>query len=365
MDTDFSTMNISKLIEYIKIQKSNLGDSILIPAHHYQSIEIVQLSDFVGDSYKLAVECRNIEREYIVFCGVRFMAEVASILSNKHQKVLLPNEDSGCPMAEMITAFNAGKVYNKISEICEREVIPVVYINSYVDMKNFCGNKGGAVCTSSNAHKIIQYYFNQNKAVFFSTDYNLGINTARKLKVPPNQIVRIKRDLSFQTCGNIKNAKLFIWDGFCYVHKIFSVNDIIYLREKYPEIKIIVHPECDDAVVDASDISGSTQEIYKAVQKAPKGSAWGVGTEIHFVKRIAQEFSNKTIIPLKESPCIDMEKISLRHLAGSLQSIFEYKEGKGDLKFEVSVPDKYKQGSQKALQMMINIVEGKLSEKYI
>ncbi len=346
------------IIEKIKELKKTLGDSVVIPAHHYQKIEIVRLSDFVGDSYKLAVDCSNTESEFIVFCGVRFMAEGAQLLAKKYQKIIMPDLDAGCPLADMIDSQIAEKLYRKISKSCKREIIPIVYINSYSNMKSFCGQKDGSVCTSSNAGKIIEYYLSQDKAVFFSPDYNLGINTARQLKIPSDKIVKIENDLTIEPGKDLKDIRLFIWDGFCYVHKVFTTDDISKLRERYPGINIIVHPECDEEVVNSSDISGSTQKIYQTIKDSPQGSIWGVGTELNFVSRIAEDFKDKKIIPLRNSPCKDMEKINLTNLVQSLSSILDYKTGKGKLKFEVKVHEDFQLPARKALKKMIEISKG-------
>ncbi len=346
------------LFKEIKAIKKSLGNKVIIPAHHYQKIEIVRLSDFVGDSYKLAVDCSNTESEFIVFCGVKFMAEGAFLLAKKYQKIIMPDLNAGCPMADMIDSGIAKKLYKKLNKSCKREIIPVVYMNSYADMKSFCGEKDGCVCTSSNAGKIIEYYLAQDKAVFFSPDYNLGINTARQLRIPTEEIVKINRDLTIEPERDIENVRLFIWDGFCYVHKVFTRDDISKLRERYPGIKIIVHPECDEEVVNSSDISGSTQKIYQTIKDSPQGSIWGVGTELNFVLRIADDFKDKKIIPLRNSPCKDMEKINLINLAQSLSSILDYRSGKGKLKFEVKVYEQFCLPAQKALKKMIEISQG-------
>lgn len=349
---------MNDIIETIRKLKKTLGDKIVIPAHHYQKIEIVRLSDFVGDSYKLAVDCSNTESEFIIFCGVRFMAEGAFLLAKKYQKIIMPDLNAGCPMADMIDLEIAKKLYRKLNKSCKREIIPVVYMNSYADMKSFCGEKDGCVCTSSNAGKIIEYYLAQDKAVFFSPDYNLGINTARQLKISSEEIVKINRDLTIEPERDIENVKLFIWDGFCHVHKVFTIDDISKLRERYPGINIIVHPECDEEVVNSSDISGSTQKIYQTIKDSPQGSIWGVGTELNFVLRIADDFKDKKIIPLRNSPCRNMEKINLINLAQSLSSILDYKTGKGKLKFEVNVHEQFRLHAQKALKKMIEISKG-------
>ncbi len=345
-----------KLIEEIKSIRNKLKKSVVIPAHHYEFPDVVALSDFVGDSYKLAVECSRLDSDFIVFCGVSFMAEGASLLCKEHQKVLIPEMSAGCPMAKMIDIDDAQKVYEKIRNEFNKKVVPVVYVNSYADVKSFCGEKEGATCTSSNAAKIIKYFLEKDKTVFFFPDFNLGKNTAFQLGIKDEEIIKVNRDLSFDRCSNPGRAKIFIWDGFCYVHKKFKVTDIEKLRNMYKNISIIVHPECDEAVVRASDLSGSTQKIYESIKDSPSGSVWGVGTDLNFVKRIASEFKDKTVIPLCESSCADMEKISLEKLRDSLLSITSRKDD--ELKYEISVASKYRKNAKKALKKMIEIVEG-------
>jgi len=345
------------LISKIKEKKDLLKDKLTILAHHYQNIEIVKLADVIGDSYKLAVEGSRSNAEFILFCGVKFMAEGAGILAKKTQKIVMPDMEAGCPMAEMITAEKAKEVYNKIRENCNKEVVPVVYVNSYEDMKSFCGERGGSACTSSNAKKILEYYFNQGKSVFFSPDYNLGINTAKSLELKKEEIIKIKRNLSFE--GNIKNGRLFIWDGFCIVHKMFTPSHIVNLREKYKDIKIIVHPECDEEVVTMSDMAGSTEKIWHAVRDGKPDSIWGIGTEFNFVRRLAEECKDKKVIPLTESSCSNMEKISLSDLNMSLDSIFDYIKGSGELRFEIKATEDFKEYAKKSLEKMIKISERK------
>lgn len=349
-------MEKGSLIKEIIRLKDNLKDILIIPTHHYQSYDIVKLGDFVGDSYKLAVESSKSDKEFIVFCGVKFMAEGAKILSKPFQKVLIPDIMAGCPMASMIDYKIAEKVFNTLQKGCKKGISPVVYMNSYADMKSFCGSRGGAVCTSSNAEKIIKYYLSNNKAIFFFPDYNLGINTAKIVGIKSENIVKVKRDLTIE--GDIENGLLFLWDGFCIVHKNFTTIDILQLRKEYKDIKIIVHPECDKEVVDFADYSGSTEKIYRTIKEAPSNSIWGVGTETVFVNRLQEEFPDKKILPLRESKCINMEKITLEKLYNSLLSIVSYKEGNGSLKYEIPEIKEYKEDAKLALNKMIEIVEG-------
>ena len=350
-------MNKEKLIEHIKSLKKKIGNKVIIPAHHYQDIEIIKFGDFIGDSYKLAVESGKTNSDFILFCGVLFMAEGASILAKSNQKVLIPEPRAGCPLADMADLPSIKKAYNLISKESKKEIAPVVYMNSYAELKSFCGEKKGAVCTSSNARKILEYYFKKDMAILFFPDYYLGKNTANSMNIDEKHIVKIKKNLTLETIGKINEAKIFLWDGFCPVHQKFTSGDVKFLREKHPNIKIIAHPECQEEVVNESDLSGSTEKIYRLVKKSSSGSVWGIGTETTFVNRLAKEHPDKIILPLRESVCKNMVKIKLSHLASSLESIVEYLEAHGRLRYEITVDDKYKTNAKKALKKMIEIVE--------
>lgn len=343
--------------EVMEIREA-LGRSVIIPAHHYEMDEIVKMADFLGDSYKLAVDCSVTDAEYILFCGVMFMAEGAVLLAKPHQKVLIPDITAGCPMAEMITAVEAEKFYTTISHLCDREIIPIVYMNSYADMKAFCGARKGTVCTSSNAAKIVKSFLDQGKSIFFAPDYNLGINTANQLQLDREEVVTVRRDLSIEG-GDPKRAKIFVWDGFCHVHKVFTVEDIDLLRQQYREreVNIIVHPECHESVVKAADYSGSTSMIWNTVKGGRAGSVWAVGTELRFVERMADQFKDKTILPLRKSICHNMSKITLEKLGHSLKSIQSHASGNGELLNQITVAQEYREDAKKALQLMIDIVE--------
>jgi quinolinate synthase len=352
---DFEKMNDQELIDYIQKIKSKYTQKIAIPAHHYENSDLVNLADVVGDSYKLAVDCAKLSAEFVVFCGVRFMAEGSAVLAQAGQKVIHPETTAGCPMADMITEETARQAYNKISKLANRQIAPVVYMNSYVDMKAFCGEHGGTVCTSSNAKKIVKHYLDLGYSVFFSPDHNLGINTARELGITDAEIVRVKRDLTLQ--GDPTTAKIFLWDGFCHVHVRFTTEDVQAMRKKYPGIKIIVHPECTEDVVKISDISGSTQKIFNQVTNSAPEVKWAIGTEINFVERLAANNPEKTIVPLKESRCYNMAKITLRNLAKSMAEIDLYYRKNVQPSNQVVVDKRYRQNGRKALEKMIEIVE--------
>jgi quinolinate synthase len=348
-------MDSKKIIDQILTLKQELGNRIVIPAHHYQIPEIVAVADFVGDSYKLAVDCSNSTAEVIIFCGVYFMAEAADILSDDNQIVIMPTTAARCPMADQIGIEQAQKAYHKIAQKTKKKIAPVVYMNSNAEVKSFSGSLGGSVCTSSNAAAVVRHYLKQDQAVFFSPDFNLGINTARQLNLAEEEIIKITQDFEIQ--GNPTKGKIFIWDGFCYVHKRFILNDIRELRQQNPGVRIIVHPECDEEIVQSADDAGSTARIYNEIKKSPASSVWGVGTEYHFVKRIAEEFADKTVLPLRKSVCGNMAKNTLSNLLESLLSVRSYYLRKTRLNGIVSVAEATKSNAAIALKKMIEIVE--------
>lgn len=347
-----------KIREKIKKLKIKLGSRVLIPAHHYQSPEVVALADFVGDSYKLAVDCSRGKSEFILFCGVKFMAEGAEILADPDQKILLPDPSAGCPLADHINEKQMEDVINDITSRIKEKITPVVYMNSTSKVKDICGRFDGSVCTSSNAKRIVEYYFERGNSVFFAPDYNLGINTAHELSLAENAIIKVKKDGSFISENLADSPKIFIWDGNCYVHKRFLMSDLEGFRKKYKTGKIIVHPECDEEIMIAADISGSTAKIYNEIKDSPTDSIWGVGTELNFIERIAQEFPDKIIVPLRKSICGTMAKINLESLYETLNNIDQFIEGKANLKNQIIIDKNKKVNARRSLEKMIEITSG-------
>jgi quinolinate synthase len=350
-------MNQFEVLEKISNLKKRLGKRVFIPAHHYQNIDIIRISDFIGDSYQLALESSRTKADYIVLCGVRFMAESTALLAGDRQKILIPDMKAGCPMADMIDPVRAETVFKRITEFSRRKVVPVVYMNSYADMKSFTGEFGGSACTSSNARKILEYYLEQDCNIVFFPDFHLGRNMAFQLQLDPDEVAMIRSSQALESGGDLSSARLFLWEGYCPVHQAFTARDILELREKYPGIKVIVHPECDENVAKLADHIGSTDQIYKTIKASPDGSFWAVGTESSFIKRLEAEFTGKTVIHLRVASCVNMEKITLEKIADSLQSIIDYENSGEELKYEVLVGDDFKENARKSIEKMIEITE--------
>lgn len=359
----------SAIIREILELKKELGQQIIMPAHHYQKPEVVSVSDFVGDSYKLSKEGAAASARFIVFCGVRFMAESAAILAAPGQTVLIPDPVAGCPMADMIDAAQAETILDKLDALTGLAVAPLTYMNSYADMKALTGRRGGAICTSSNAARLLKYYLDAGKPVFFGPDFNLGINVANDLGIDRKRIFRVRKDGTLECMESVTNSVktpnpsqglMFIWDGFCHVHKTFKVDQIHAARSRNPGVQVIVHPESDEAVVQAADSVGSTEGIYKAVAAAAPGSRWVVGTEASFVHRLAAEYPDRSIVPLRESYCFNMARITLDNVLASLRSIKAHLADSGKALYHIiSVDPAIKADAALALNRMIDIVEGR------
>lgn len=336
------------ILNEIKALKKELGDKIVIPVHHYQAKEIVDVADFVGDSYMLAVNCSKTEAQFVVFCGVLFMAQCADILGLPGQKVTIPAPNADCPMANMADLNSVEQVFASLPD--NENIAPIVYMNSYADLKSFCGKHGGSVCTSSNAEKIMKYYLDQGKKVLFFPDRNLGINTAMKLGFTEKDTINSKNT------ANYNNEKIILWDGFCPIHLNFTVSDVTQMRQKYPDAKVIVHPESTKEVVKNADDSGSTEYILKKIEAAADGSSWIVGTESTFVNRLAIQFPSKNIYPLKESRCANMAKTTPELLLKALRNVKQHIENGTPLENVVTVEQQYKEFAAQSLKQMINIV---------
>ncbi len=287
-----------------------LRESILILCHHYQSQDLFQFADLTGDSLKLAREAAAIaDREFLIFCGVHFMAESADILASKHQTVLLPHLHAGCPMADMATVGAVEQAYKELLSVGimakETDMVPVTYVNSSAAIKAFVGKREGSVCTSSNGEKVLAWALDKGSKVFFFPDEHLGRNSAAALAVPEEQVLLWRRGelLGGNSVEQLKQAKILLWDGYCEVHMRFLPDHIRQWKLCEPDIKIIVHPECSRDVVSMADQYGSTEAIIAAVKNSPAGSKWAVGTEVNLVQRLQAQHPDKEIHLLAPSSC--------------------------------------------------------------
>ncbi|WP_440065271.1 quinolinate synthase NadA [Streptosporangium sp. OZ121] len=316
------------LVERARRAKAALGDRVFVLGHHYQRDEVIQFADVTGDSFKLAKEAAaRPDAEYIVFCGVHFMAESADILTSSSQKVVLPDLAAGCSMADMATFDQVEECWEALDDAGIAGVtVPVTYMNSSADIKAFCGRNGGAVCTSSNARRALEWAFSRGEKVLFLPDQHLGRNTAvleMGLSLDDCVVYNPHRPNGGLTAEQLENAKVILWKGHCSVHGRFSAECVDDVRARIPGVNVLVHPECRHEVVTKADHVGSTEYIIKKIEEAPAGSSWAVGTELNLVKRLGAMFPDKNVTFLDRTVCYcsTMNRIDLPHLVWALESL--------------------------------------------
>ena len=346
-----------ELDQRINAARQKLGSSVTILGHHYQREEIIKYADFQGDSFLLSKQAaERPEADYIVFCGVHFMAETAGILCAPHQKVILPNLTAGCSMADMAPMDDVEDGWEDLQEVLGDHggILPVTYMNSIAGIKALCGRNGGAVCTSSNAGAVLEWAFQSAERVLFLPDQHLGRNTGIKLGIDPEQMVvwnPFKR-LGGNTVEQLRSSKMVLWQGHCAVHTRFTVKQIQAARERFPEVTVLVHPECTRETVEAADMNGSTELIRKTINEAPAGSQWAVGTEISLVNRLALNNPDKTVFCLDpvSCPCSTMYRIHPAYLLWVLDGLLQ-----GQVINQITVPEDIRRDSLIALERMLSL----------
>ncbi len=342
----------------IDAAKRALGRRLVILGHHYQRDEVIRFADHTGDSYKLAQQIsKHADAEFIVFCGVHFMAESADVLAAPGQQVILPDLAAGCSMADMADLEQLETCWNDLEQMGADvgRVVPVTYINSSASIKAFCGERGGVVCTSSNAAATLEWAWARGERVLFLPDQHLGRNTAFKLGVPLDDMVVWDPNEIWGGLepAQVARARIILWKGHCSVHTRFTARQIEILRAQHPGIRIIVHPEVTWDVMQAADDSGSTEYILQQVRSSPAGSVWAVGTEIHLVNRLAQEVHpGRTVLSLDQFGCLcsTMFRVSPNHLLWILEGLLA-----GEVHNRIVVPDEQKHWTRVALDRMLSI----------
>ncbi|MDZ4763637.1 MAG: quinolinate synthase NadA [Chloroflexota bacterium] len=345
-------------MERIKRARETLGDQVVILGHHYQRDEVVQFADFQGDSYQLSKEGASVAAKYIVFAGVHFMAESAVILGRPDQVVILPNMQAGCSMADMANAEQVLTAWEELEQVLgddpTNQIMPITYMNSAANLKAFVGARGGTVCTSSNARGALDWAFAQREKVFFFPDQHLGRNTGKAMGIPLDQMVLWNPFKPFGglTDAQILNAKIILWQGHCSVHQQFRPAHVDAWRKHHPDVNVIVHPECMMDVVDKADLVGSTSYIVNTINRAPAGSKWAVGTEIHLVNRLKHANPDKLVQLLSPFACLcaTMYRISPLDLANVLENLVE-----GRVINQIFVPDDIQRNAKLALDRMLAI----------
>ncbi len=346
-------LSTAEIIERIHRIKSKLGERLVILGHHYQREAIIQVADYRGDSFLLSKRAAEQSKaEFIVFCGVHFMAESARILAQPHQRVFLPHLYAGCPMADMANIVEVETLWNTLEGVLgEGRLLPITYVNSDAEVKAFCGRNGGLTCTSSNSGKAFRWGLDRREKVIFFPDEHLGRNTANDLDIPKEQVLiwdwLSPKPFAGNTEESIENARIIIWKGYCHVHTYFTPEHIRQAREAQPGCRIIVHPECPEETVALSDATGSTEQIIQYVRDTPPGSVIFVGTEVNMVHRLAGEFPDREIHPLQRSICPNMWKISPKNLLYTLERLGEVN--------EVIVPQNIVKDARLALSRMLEL----------
>jgi quinolinate synthase len=341
----------------IAAARAKLGSTTILLGHHYQRDEVIRFADYTGDSYKLSKVAAETDAKYIVFCGVHFMAESADVLGRDGQQVILPDLNAGCSMADMAEISQVEACWEAIEKLgLADDTIPLTYMNSAAAIKAFCGERGGLVCTSSNARAAFEWAFKRGKRILFLPDQHLGRNTGSAMGIPLDEMV-VWDPWGLQggqTAQDLAMSRILLWKGHCSVHQRFLPSHVDDVRAKYPGIKVIVHPECRWEVCQKADELGSTERLISIVEKAPAGTMFAVGTEIHLVNRMARRFESegKRIITLDDTGCLctTMYRISPQHLAWVLENLVE-----GRVVNRIQVRKSVKQWARVALDRMLEV----------
>ena len=352
----FSRLTDGQLDERIRVAREALGRRLVILGHHYQRDEVIKFADVRGDSFKLAQwAASRKDAEYIVFCGVHFMAESADVLSADDQKVILPDLSAGCSMADMAGLDQAEACWEDLERLTPCKIIPVTYMNSAASIKAFCGRHGGAVCTSSNASAVMRWALDRADKILFLPDQHLGRNTGYRmgLRLEEMPVWDPHEELGGNTVDVLRHSRVILWKGHCSVHQRFLPQHVQQVRSRYPDIRVISHPECRFEVTQLSDEVGSTEHIIKCISESPAGTKWAIGTEIHLVNRLKNENPDRFVIPLDDCGCLcsTMFRIDPQHLLWSLESLLE-----GRVPNQITVPPDVAANARVALNRMLEIV---------
>ena len=370
----YNKLSDAELRVRIQLAKEMLGEKLVILGHHYQQDAVIDFADFTGDSFELSRKAsEQTNAQYVVFCGVHFMAESADILTPPHVRVILPDLGAGCSMADMANLDQTLECWEQLHEACPGQVVvPITYMNSSAAIKAFVGEHGGAVCTSSNCRNVLEWAMRKSaesrvlsaesdeplgtsrRKVLFFPDQHLGRNTAYAMGYPPDRMVvwDPKEDLGGNTPEQLIDADFVLWRGHCSVHQLFRPEHVDQARARYPGIKVMVHPECRFEVVQKADLAGSTAYIVKQVEAAPPGTQWAIGTEVHLINRLAHQHPEQTIIVLSDCQCLctTMYRIDLPHLCWALEELVE-----GKVVNEIKVDPHTRKWATVALERMLAI----------
>ncbi len=363
---DYLVMADEEIYERIKAAREELGSRVVILGHHYQRDDVIEHADLTGDSYQLSVMASQTDAEFIVFCGVHFMAESANILGKPNQRVILPDLGAGCSMADMANIEQVEDTWEQLREIGvvgeNSKVAPMTYMNSTAAIKAFCGRNEGVVCTSSNAVPLFDKYLKEFDKMFFFPDQHLGRNTGLKFGIPLDKMAlwNPHEELGGNTEEELHEARLILWKGHCSVHGRFKPWHVDQVRKETPGIQVLVHPECMYEVVEKADLNGSTSFIIKTVENAPSGSKWAIGTEVNLVNRLQKRFPDKEVRLLSPDLCMcaTMYRIAPQNLAWALDNLLV-----GNVVNEIVVDEETKKWATIALERMISFTEQSQEKK--
>ena len=350
-----TSLGEQEIDERIRAAKAALGEDLVILGHHYQRDDVIRHADATGDSFKLAQHAQDQTRaKYVVFCGVHFMAESADILTGDDVTVVLPDMGAGCSMADMADVEDVEEAWDRLAEMGVHDIVPVTYMNSTAAIKDFCGRNGGVVCTSSNAETVLRWAFEQGQRVMFFPDQHLGRNTGYSMGIELDQMPLWDPAALDGGAGEIayRNSRVILWKGHCSVHQKFDVTNIWQLRAADPDIRVIVHPECNFEVVQNADLVGSTEYIIREIEQAPAGSKWAIGTEFHLVSRLADQHPDQHIVSLSglQCACATMYRIDPPHLLWALENLVA-----GEIVNPIRVPKSVAEGATVALERMLGL----------
>ncbi|WP_178917987.1 quinolinate synthase NadA [Natronomonas gomsonensis] len=354
LPSQYRELNEDERTERVAVAREELGEDVIVLGHNYQRREIVEHADFIGDSYELSKRAADADADYVVFCGVTFMAESADIITDDDQTVILPSMEASCPMAGMAEALQVDAAWAELTAAApDADIVPITYMNSYADLKAFCADQGGLVCTSSNAHDAFEYAFERGDKVLFLPDKHLGENTAHRLGMEDAVAEWDPWDPESKDASEVADADIVLWDGYCQVHERFTEAHIEAVREQHDDANVIVHPECRREVVEAADVAGSTSTICDTVAEADPGETWAIGTEIHLTNHLQRWHPEVNVVPLCGDACMDcnaMRQVDPNYLTWVLEGLAE-----GEERNVIEVAPREKELAGLALERMLEI----------
>ncbi|UHH26856.1 quinolinate synthase NadA [Halobacterium noricense] len=354
LPAEYRALDAEERTERIEAAREELGDDVVVLGHNYQRREIIEHADFIGDSYQLSKEAANADADYVVFGGVTFMAESADVITDDDQSVILPSMEASCPMAGMAEALQVDAAWADITAAApDEDVVPITYMNSYADLKAFCAEQGGLVCTSSNAHRAFEWALERGDKVLFLPDKHLGENTAHRLGIADATVEWDPWDPDGKDADEVADADVVLWDGYCQVHERFTTDHVAQVREDHPDVNVVVHPECRREVVEAADVVGSTSTITQTIEDADPGETWAIGTEIHLTNHLQRWHPEVEVVALCGDACMDcnaMRQIDPNYLAWVLEELVAGRE-----RNVVEVAPEEQELAQVALDRMLEV----------